>query len=1034
MDMIKKMFFRAETAGKISNTIKESTLFLLVVHMLLVTGNIFLSPLSRKSQAPASLLVLVICLLSSNSIIAEQATPEQIKSALTYNFFRYIQWPSDDKIKVFKIALLSKDEKLIKEMKRAAPLINVRGRSFQVSRIRSIKEIDTKDTQLLYVGADFMQNTSLIANRIRRTGTLLVTEESDGKHDLMINLRLQPDGNMQFEVNRTNVIFEHLILDRDILLLGGSELDVAELFRETDQRLQTIKSELITSENKLKQLEESSKTKQRQLIEQQKLTQDQLEKLDNQKNKLNEQVKIIENQSSQIQVQESQLKSTVELVEQKEQQLSDAVVKLKRKQDALSQSQIQLNSRLSILQEKEHAVESLTSLIEENNRILDQQLGYIGEQSAVISQQRFWLLASLAALLVFAVMIIAILKINIARKRAINEVMSARNQAQQYLDIAGTIIVAIDDKQCIKLINKKGCEVLGAKAGDIIGENWFELFIPEHVREDVKKTYGKIMLGDIRLTKYVENTVVTRSGEELTIAWHNTIIKDSEDNIIGTLSSGEDITERLIANAELKQAKDAAETANRTKSGFLANMSHELRTPLNAILGFSQIMQNDSSFPAQHKLSLNTINRSGEHLLALINDVLEVSKIEAGQIKISQDNFNILRMLEELIQMFTVRTDKKGLSLIYTHAEHMPSHIVADEGKLRQILINLLGNAVKFTENGAIELRASMQNEDDHSGHMLCIEVQDSGPGIEQQAQKKLFNAFEQTEKGAAKGGGTGLGLAISSQYAKVMEGYITLESRVGEGSVFSLNLPVKLGDAASIALDQEGPKVISLAPGAGTPKVLIVDDIESNRQLLLKMLEPIGFTLREADDGNAAVSLFEAWQPDLILMDWVMPGMDGLEASRRIKQTSAGKDTSIICISATVFEEERQEIFDAGVDEFIGKPYRESELLEKIKQLLKVNYLYDNQEKNLKEKVMTHEQQDLDIAILQSLPEDQRRTLYHAVMENQLETMEMLISHVAETDAMVAIRLWELTDEAGLSTLTRLFSKLNSIEDKTGN
>src|SRR4051794_5798750 len=359
-------------------------------------------------------------------------------------------------------------------------------------------------------------------------------------------------------------------------------------------------------------------------------------------------------------------------------------------------------------------------------------------------------------------------------------------------------------------------------------------------------------------------------------------------------------------------------------------MSHEIRTPMNAILGFSQLMLRDHDLTPRQCQNLGTINRSGEHLLALINDILEMSKIEAGRTTLNPSTFDLPVLLKDLEMMFRVRTEEKKLSFSVETIGDVPRFIVTDINKLRQVFINVIGNAVKFTDRGGIALRVRADREA-AAGPRLRVEVEDTGPGISADDQDKLFRHFEQTKTGQQTGTGTGLGLAISREFVRLMGGDISLSSQVGKGSVFVINLPLKAGEAQAVAATEKPQQVLSLLRGQATIKVLIADDIEDNRQLLAQLLSPVGFDVRLATNGAEAVREFEQWRPHLVLMDFRMPVMDGHEAIRRIRAMPGGGEVKIIAVTASAMDDNRQELMEVGADDFIGKPFREAELFQKI-------------------------------------------------------------------------------------------------------
>jgi signal transduction histidine kinase/ligand-binding sensor domain-containing protein/CheY-like chemotaxis protein len=398
----------------------------------------------------------------------------------------------------------------------------------------------------------------------------------------------------------------------------------------------------------------------------------------------------------------------------------------------------------------------------------------------------------------------------------------------------------------------------------------------------------------------------------------------------------------------LRRSRDAAEAASRAKSVFLANISHELRTPLNAVLGFSQLMLSQPSrgaagdlTPAQRD-NLAIINRSGEHLLGLINDVLEMSKIEAGRVTLSERSFDLHRLLQGLEDMFELRAHSQGLGLEIDLDAGLPRFIHADEGKLRQIIMNLLGNAIKFTQEGGIEVRVALGNGAAAPGEraVLRVEIEDTGPGIAPEELGPIFEPFVQASAGRQSQEGTGLGLSICRQYARLMGGTLSAASEVGRGSTFTLEIPVTVSAMADEEAARLRRHVLGLEPGQPVYRLLVVDDKEVNRQLLVRLFEPLGFEVREAVDGQAALDIWEAWEPHLIWMDMRMPVMNGYEATRRIKATTRGQATVVIALTASALEEDRQIILSEGCDDYIRKPFRDQELFDALSRHLGVRFV----------------------------------------------------------------------------------------------
>lgn len=378
-------------------------------------------------------------------------------------------------------------------------------------------------------------------------------------------------------------------------------------------------------------------------------------------------------------------------------------------------------------------------------------------------------------------------------------------------------------------------------------------------------------------------------------------------------------------------------------------MSHELRTPLNAILGFSQLMLRDTSLQEETQNALAIVMQSGKHLLALINDVLEMSKIEAGRLTLHEAGFDLHSLLHDLEQMFQLKAEAKQISLSFDLASDVSRYVQTDESKLRQILINLLGNALKFTHSGGVALQVRVENwhGESHLDQRLIFEVIDTGPGIAPEELPLLFEPFQQTQTGLNATEGSGLGLAISQKYARMLGGEISVVSHLNRGSIFSLRVQANFLERSAHTDYQplDGKMVIGLAPDQLPYRILIAEDHAASRLLLSQMLRPLGFDLREAENGQEALNLWQSWQPHLILMDMRMPVMDGRTAIQQIKAAEANclretcnqlngfrandQRTIMIATTASAFEEERQAVLALGCDDFIRKPFTQNEILE---------------------------------------------------------------------------------------------------------
>jgi PAS domain S-box-containing protein len=550
------------------------------------------------------------------------------------------------------------------------------------------------------------------------------------------------------------------------------------------------------------------------------------------------------------------------------------------------------------------------------------------------------------------------------RKRAEEALQESEQRYRLLIENIPTVVWMTGQDGRTVFISSNVEKVYGYSPEEILtkGEEiWFGRIHAEDL-DHVKAVFG-FLFSEQRPVD-IEYRIQRKDGQWIWLQDRANIIEEKEGQLYayGVFS---DITERKRAEEALQQAKEAAEAANQAKSIFLANMSHELRTPLNVILGFTQILARLNHTSEEHE-HLAIIQRSGEHLLNLINQVLDLSKIEAGQMTLSEHTVDLYDLLEDMQDLFSLKAQYKGLQLLVDHTDDVPRYVRIDEIKLRQVLINLLNNAIKFTEQGTVSLHVARGSLNDgrlpSAKHQQCasnqqssivnlqFSVTDTGPGIAPEERGKVFETFVQTETGRQTQEGTGLGLAISRKFVQLMGGDITVNSEVGRGTTFTIVIQCQSTDALATPHTPMVKRVIAIAPAQPRYRLLVVDDKPDNRALFVTLLNPLGFDLREAENGQEAIGIWTHWNPHLIWMDLRMPVIDGYEATKRIRNEELSMKheefkTVIIAVTASSFEEEQRSVLSAGCDALLRKPFREAEVFEILHKHLGVEFVYAEDE-----------------------------------------------------------------------------------------
>ncbi len=484
---------------------------------------------------------------------------------------------------------------------------------------------------------------------------------------------------------------------------------------------------------------------------------------------------------------------------------------------------------------------------------------------------------------------------------------------------------------------------LGFRIEDLIGEPWSSLIHP-----DDQATLSASIEELVRCHNDIKSSAYRLVDREGAWRWYISTVscaRGSGKQPLYYVSISRDVTERILYEDQLKQAKEAAEVANRAKSEFLASMSHELRTPLNGILGYAQILQREPNLDPTQEKGLSVIQRSGQHLLTLINDILDLSKIEANKLDIHNHEFDLCELLNTIEDLFHLRAQQKDITFLTEAFSPLPRFVMGDEQKLRQVLINLLGNAVKFTQEGSVLFKVGYPDEQAAISNTMRFQVEDTGIGIPAHKVDEIFLPFKQVSHQQHLTEGTGLGLAISKRLVELMGSTLNVKSRLGTGSVFWIDLILPRSQAQTeeqLRLDplKDGRRIIGIHNGS--PQILVVDDHPTNRSLIVNLLSPLGFQVSEASSGYECLEWLHDHQPDLILMDLVMPELDGLATTRLVRQMPSMQAVIIIASSASAFDHDQQASFAAGCTDFLTKPIQPQQLLDKLHYYLDLEWLLD--------------------------------------------------------------------------------------------
>ncbi len=610
------------------------------------------------------------------------------------------------------------------------------------------------------------------------------------------------------------------------------------------------------------------------------------------------------------------------------------------------------------------------------------------------------LLTGMSITTVIVVGFLLIWGVSLVKRRQVENALQASEQKRRlHVEQTPMAIIECDNLGRITAWNHAGKQIFGYSEEEALGQVAADLLMAEEDESSTNQMWRRLYADDGKASR---STTInqTKDKEMITCDWYNTLLLDDEGKTVGITLMATDVTERIERERQIQIAKEQAEKATRAKSEFLSNMSHELRTPLNGILGYAQILKRERQLNNTQKDGLGIIYQSGNHLLTLINDILDLSKIEARKMELYPSDFHLGTFLDGMVGLMRMKSEEKDVLFKFETDSKLPIGLQADEKRLRQVLLNLLGNAVKFTSYGSVTLRVNVIDEiEPEDGGLpmntLRFEISDTGVGMTPDQLKKIFLPFEQVGDADQRAQGTGLGLAITRQLVSLMGGEVKVESEYGKGSIFSFELSFPIIEAEMAYTQLDKGRIIGYEGTAR--KVLVIDDKLENRLVLRHMLSPLGFEIVEAENGAIGVEKAKEHIPDLILTDLVMPVMNGFEAVKKIRALPELEGVMIMAVSASVFDMDQEKSRVAGCDAFLPKPVDEQKLFLMLAEYLDFEWIYEEVVESKEDAISDQVIENSDVPL--SLPTKELEILYELAMLGKMRDIRERASYLEDLD-----------------------------------